>query len=331
MKRGVFFFVVLCILMNSRSSFAAYRFQSPAYAGVYGDEASIIFDSSYGTSSGRLLLLDENGRQLGSARVNKDISFGSIVFTVTKDMPRKQTIQLVMEKQEGNEILDEALLALDYADRAGVRKVETDEKKIAITFDAAYGIGKTEAIMQLLEKYQAESTFFLQGNYMMDHPEMTAEIHRRGHEVGNHTMSHPDMRLATNRDVFREIDQCNQLIISITGQERCFYRPPAGFHTYRDRAIARALGSEMILWTFDSWDGFTVVEEETIWENMLENTEPGAIILMHVYGQHTLTILERYLPLMQEQGYEFVTVSDLLPPNGVIDSEGVMRAPEAAP
>ncbi len=172
-------------------------------------------------------------------------------------------------------------------------------------------------LLDLLDRFGVRCTFFLQGDYLRHQPEKAALIARRGHELANHSMNHPDMRQISDDKILREIRECNEIIEEVTGQRVRYYRPPSGWYTHRDRAICRALGCEMVLWTFDSLDGTfpersTPYTELDVTRAMERGTRPGAIILMHIYGRHTLQVLERYIPAMQAQGYEFVTVGELL-------------------
>lgn len=83
----------------------------------------------------------------------------------------------------------------------------------------------------------------------------------------------------------------------------------------------------MILWTFDSLDGFADSTRERVINTLYRKSEPGAVILMHTYGRHTISVLKEYVPALQAEGYEFVTVTELMPEGGVLDGDGVMRAP----
>ena len=195
-----------------------------------------------------------------------------------------------------------------------MRRGSPDKKRIALTFDAAWGPGRLTDLLDVLDRHHARCTFFLQGGFVTRYPDLTAEIHRRGHELGNHSMYHPgDMRQESDERIYLEINACNQAIQAVTGEPVALYRPPCGYYSYRDRAICRALGCEMILWTFDSLDGFLESStQETVWNALTRHSAPGAIILMHVYGYYNPEILDEYLPMMQARGYDFVTVSELL-------------------
>jgi peptidoglycan/xylan/chitin deacetylase (PgdA/CDA1 family) len=204
------------------------------------------------------------------------------------------------------------LLALYDHTCKTVSKIDTQEKKLAITFVTANGAGRTENLLALLEKYGARCTFFLGGDYATRLPHLAASITAAGHETASHSLYHIDMRDAEDERIYAHISMSMELIGEAAGQPVTLFRPPYGFSTYRDQAIAHALGCESIFWTFDSMDGFADQMDIQILKRMLDKSEPGAIILMHVYGQYTLAVLEQYLPRMREQGYEFVTVSELM-------------------
>lgn len=330
MKRLLSLLLILC-LMLPLSAFAdgeRFQFIHNAYPGLKGSNASVTWTRRMnGGGTGTLIIQDANGATLGQAKVTNDKKYGTIYVPITADMPIGQTIYLYFQQGESMTLQGSCILAADDPNSEGLRRVETTEKKIAITFDSANGLGRLPTLLDTLDKLDAKCTFFLQGEFFTSNSEWAAEIHKRGHELANHSMHHPDMREVDYSRMYREITKCNALIEGVTGQPVTLYRAPGGYCSYKDRAIGRALGVESILWTFDSKDGFNDTSRATVWNIMKNNSQPGAIILMHIYGKHTISVLEEYIPMMQAQGYEFVTVSDLLIPGGVIDKEGVMHAP----
>ena len=308
---------LVTILLLSRAAASAEACFRPAqliYASLRGREVNVMFDRTRSSAEGTLYVLDEQDQVLGQRRVSSGEPYGTITLAVPQDAPAMQTLRLYLYRDGNSELQGTFLLAADSRELDGVRQGPTDQMKIAITFDAAYAPGRLKDLLNVLDKYGAKCTFFLQGDFVSGYPDSTAEIHRRGHELGNHTMHHPDdMREIGDEQIYWEISQCNKAIEAVTGLPVALYRPPSGYYSYRDRGIARGLGCEMILWTFDSMDGFLETStRETVWNTLIRNTEPGAIILMHVYGYYTPEVLDQYLPLMQARGYEFVTVSQLL-------------------
>lgn len=135
------------------------------------------------------------------------------------------------------------------------------------------------------------------------------------------------MRKEENDTIYYQIKTNNDMIEAITGKPVRLYRPPSGYHSYRDRAISRGLGTEPIFWTFDSHDGFDDASFAHVAHRMNTFTVNGSIILMHIYGTHTLQVLEDYIPRMQAEGYRFVTVSELLSSGQILDQQGNVYDP----
>ncbi len=312
MKR--FFILLLCCLLCLPSALAepCFKFASSVYAGICGREVLVQYMRLRTSESGQILLAGEDGSILASEEIPAGKNGGVFTVSLDESMPAGQTLRLLFRQGENTECQDEALLAMDRLYQDGVRKVDTEEKKIALTFDTSVGIGDIYGLLELLDRYQIRCTFFLEGKFAKYHPEETAKIDACSHEIGNHSMTHPEMREIDNDEILREINLCTKYITAVTGKPVTLYRPPAGYYSYRDRAISRALGYEMVLWTFDSGDGFSDREIYQISGYMKNHTEPGAIILMHIYGKYTRSVLRDYIPSMLEKGYTFCTVTELL-------------------
>ncbi len=288
-------------------------FEIPAaVAALYGRQVKISYFRVRESENGELAVLDPEGNQLAAAKVDYRMKQGTISFAADGGFPAGQTLRIVFRSGGAETLQQECLLALYDAGRQGIRRIDIPEKKIAVTFDSSGGPGRTLNLLKLLEKHQARCTFFLEGGFALGHPDLTAAIAAAGHEIASHSLYYTDMRTAEDEVIYNGIVKAKEAIEAASGQPVTLFRPPAGYTTYRDRAIAHALGCETILWTFDSLDGFAERTEYEILKRLLTRSEPGAIILMHIYGQYTLEALEKYLPVMREQGYEFVTVSGLM-------------------
>lgn len=311
--------IILCILLQFASTACAdayFKFNAPVTPGMYDRDVALYFSREHSGPDGQLILLDADGNELASIHVRSKQKNGWFPLHIDESMPLGQKVQMYFQNDGEIIFQDECILGADAPKHDGIRRVDTEKKKIAITFDTATGTGKTLKLLDLLDKYGVSCTFFVQGEFALSHPDLVYQIDAKGHELGNHSMYHPDMREISLNRIYHEIAQCNEVIENIIGKPVKLYRPPSGYYTYRDRGISRALEMEMILWTFDSHDGFYEEEESTIWRIMERKSEPGAIILMHVYGRYTLPILNKYIPEMQQAGYEFVTVSSLLKDEG---------------
>lgn len=207
-----------------------------------------------------------------------------------------------------------------------VYSVNRNDKKIALTIDAAWADDKTPFILSTLEKYGVKATFFLCGFWVKDHPETVKAIADAGHEIGNHSMTHPHMSRLSADDIVSELNAFESVIEPITGKRTNLFRAPYG--EYNDNVIktVRENGYEPVQWNIDTIDWRSERSVQTILDTVLKKLSDGAIILSHNNGYK----IEQYLPTLIEsalaQGYQFVTVSELLlSGNTVIDVNGVQK------
>ncbi len=311
MKRILCLVFAAVILCGSALAEDLY-FRVPAVQVIRSGESAVIrYTKNRKAPDGTLAILDAGGNTLASVDVSSNTGEGKITVAPEKVPERGQVLTAVFTCDGQPAPQGEILLAVDDR-KPGVYQVQTEEKKVAITFDSTGSMAKMDKLMDLLDRYGVKCTFFIQGGYIKDHPEKAILLNEHGHELANHSMYHPDMREIGNEQILNEIRDCNEIIKSITGQTVRYYRPPSGYFTYRDRAICRALGCELLLWTFDSNDWIYTKPQELVLGRLRKKTEPGSIILMHDYGMYTVPVLEVFIPEMQAQGYQFVTVSELM-------------------
>ena len=193
-----------------------------------------------------------------------------------------------------------------------IYSVSRSDKKIALTIDAAWQDDKTPFILETLEKHGVKATFFLCGFWVRDYPEMVKAIDAAGHEIGNHSMTHPHMNKLSSAQIKTELAEFEQLMEGVLGKRTKLFRVPYG--EYNDNVIRtlRESGYEVIQWDIDTVDWREERSAKTILDSVLPRLKDGSIILSHNNGYK----LEAYLPKLIEeakaQGYEFVTVSELL-------------------
>ena len=87
-----------------------------------------------------------------------------------------------------------------------IYRVQTEEKQVAISFDAAWGADKTEEILEVLSSYNATATFFLVGFWVDKYPEMVTAIDEAGMEIGTHSNTHPDMVKLDSETIKKELE-----------------------------------------------------------------------------------------------------------------------------
>jgi polysaccharide deacetylase family sporulation protein PdaB len=192
-----------------------------------------------------------------------------------------------------------------------IYSVERNDKKIAITIDAAWGDEFTLDILNTLDKYNVKATFFLVGFWVDKYPHQVEEIFKRGHEIGNHSTTHPHMSQLSREKIIEELSITDKKITEITNVKPKVFRPPFG--DYNDLLIttARDLDYNTIQWDIDSLDWKELGVEPVI-DRVVKNTTEGSIILFHNNAKY----IKEYLPIviqrLQEKGFEMVTVSELI-------------------
>ena len=207
-----------------------------------------------------------------------------------------------------------------------VYSVSRDDKKIALTIDAAWDDDKTPFILSTLERYGIKATFFLCGVWVDAYPEQVKAISDAGHSIGNHSQTHPHMTKISEERIVEELRVLDDSLERITGKRSKLFRAPFG--EYNDRVIltVRSAGYEPIQWDIDTIDWKPERSSQTILDTVLNKLHDGAIILCHNNGYK----IEEYLPTLIEtaiaRGYSFVTVDELLlKGETMIDVNGVQK------
>lgn len=207
---------------------------------------------------------------------------------------------------------DDAVAASTTQRSIPIYCVETDEKKVSISFDAAWGNEQTQTLLDTLEEYDVKSTFFLVGDWVRNYPDDVKAIAEAGHDVGNHSDTHPYMTQLDSATMAKELENCNSEIEAITGKCPTLFRPPYG--DYDDTVVNTVTGMNMycVQWDVDSLDWKNLTAEEMC-SRVRNNIKNGSIILMHNGAENTPEALPMIIECIKELGYEIVPISELLP------------------
>ncbi|NLN15165.1 MAG: polysaccharide deacetylase family protein [Tissierellia bacterium] len=192
-----------------------------------------------------------------------------------------------------------------------IYSVERDDKKIAISFDAAYGDEYTQDILDILDKYNVKTTFFLVKFWVDKYPHQVVEIHKRGHEIGNHSATHPNMSTLSKEQMIEEIMTTHEAIYELTDEEPILFRPPFG--DYNDLLIktCRELGYYPIQWDIDSLD-WKELGVQPVVDTVVRNVKSGSIVLFHNNAKYVREYLPLVIERLQEDGFEIVPISELI-------------------
>lgn len=192
-----------------------------------------------------------------------------------------------------------------------VYNVDTEEKVLSISFDAAWGNANTEGIMDILDQYGVKTTFFLVGFWAEKYPELVAELVARGHEIGNHSATHPHMAQMTDAQIREELRQCSELVRSITGTPTTLFRPPYGEYNDSVVRVSREEGYECVQWNVDSLDWKNLGAQDMV-KRCTQSVNPGDIVLFHNDSKYILEALPQILEYYTQAGYKIVPVSQIL-------------------
>lgn len=212
--------------------------------------------------------------------------------------------------------LGDAAIAVSstYGDRElPIYSVETDEMKIAISFDAAWGAEDFNTIMEILDKHKVKTTFFMTGEWVEKYPDCVKTLVEKGHDLGNHSATHPDMTTLSKEKQREQIMKVHDAVKELTGYEMELFRPPYGAYNNDVIRTCYEAGYFPVQWSCDSLD-WQDHDAATIISNVCENKNlgPGAIILCHNGAKHTAEALDEMLTNLENQGYEIVPISELI-------------------
>lgn len=209
--------------------------------------------------------------------------------------------------------------------RVPVYKVDTNEKQVAISFDAAWGADKTQEIIDVLAEYNCTATFFLVGFWVDKYPEMVKAIDDAGLEIGTHSNTHPDMAKLSRESVKSELETSMNKITAITNKKVEVFRPPYGSYNNTLLSVCDELGLTAIQWDVDSldWKGLSAAQ---VTDRVMKRAGNGSIILMHNNADHVVDSTRLTLDWLTKNDYKVTSVGELVyKDNYTIDANGVQH------
>lgn len=195
-----------------------------------------------------------------------------------------------------------------------VTNVNTKKKVVALTYDDGPHPVNTSKLLDVFQKLQVKATFFVVGKNIEQHPEIIENILAQGHEIGNHSYSHLPMIFKRPSFIKSEINRTDRLLRELGVSKDIHFRSPFGLKRFVLSFILWQNRQKNILWNLDPKD-YMATNPESIENYILDKIEPGSIILLHDGGgdrSSTVKATEVAIQQLQQQGYEFLTVSELL-------------------
>lgn len=192
-----------------------------------------------------------------------------------------------------------------------IRQIPQAGKKIALTFDDGPTPG-TLKIMEVLKAAGGKATFFMMGANVEKNPAVAKKIIEEGFEIGNHTWSHPNLKELDKDKIRKEIVSTQEIIKKETGFTPAFIRTP--FLSYGDNTwvVLNELKLRAVDESIHTHDYSNKTTKEKIVDVIAENLKPGSVVLMHCWPENTLKALPEVIKHLKENGYEMVTMSELV-------------------
>ena len=262
---------------------------------------------------------------MGIGEFNKDstsIEVGKKSFTYYSDQKLKNKIVVNYEQNKdyiklaNKNIPSNAPLDIKAPK---LMKVDPKKKMVAITLDDGPHKTLTERAMAAFEKYNGRATFFELGRNMEIYPNIVKEVYERGHELASHTYSHAQLTKLDPVTLDAEISRTQEACFKASGTEPTLIRPPYGAKNDNVKNAFHSYGLNMILWDGDTEDWRYSKKPDgaqTVCNNIIADAKAksgdGNIILIHDIHENSIAGLEMALDQLSKEGYQFVTVSDLI-------------------
>ncbi|MFP7358845.1 polysaccharide deacetylase family protein [Kurthia gibsonii] len=188
------------------------------------------------------------------------------------------------------------------------KKKPIPKKAVALTFDDGPNTTSTKSILATLKREKVKATFFMVGTQARANPKMVKQIADEGHELGNHSLTHANLVLLSNANVKKEIETTNQAIKKATGKNPTVFRPPYGSYNANVSKIAKM---PVVLWNVDTLDWKHHNPQQTL-ANVKSQKSQYTTVLMHDIHASSAQALPQVIRYLKQQGYTFVTASEML-------------------
>ena len=192
------------------------------------------------------------------------------------------------------------------------RKIDKSKKMIALTFDDGPNYN-TSKIIDVLNKYDIKATFFVLGSRAINNKDILKKMADSGMEIGNHTYNHLLLTKYDEDKIRSEIEDTSEVIYSATKKRPRLLRPSYGSVNNKIKKVANM---PIIIWDIDTLD-WKYHNSKRITSRVVNKVRDGDIILMHDIYSASLNALSNIIPILQDNGYEFVTIDELFYYKGI--------------
>ncbi len=271
-----------------------------------------MLDNFVFTEDGVVVVL-ERGMYLSSSDGEKEIllSYDEIAEFIKDEFVFKaphEESETEPSTDAETEILTET--ATEVPTQTYERKIDPEKPMLALTFDDGPS-AHTERLLDIFEQNGGKGTFFVLGNLIDGRKNTLIRIAEEGHEIGNHSWDHRKMTNLAPQEITDEIMMTRAKIYEVTGKDCVIVRPPYGAWNDDVKAVGKELGVSFVNWSVDTLD-WKSRNAEAIYNEIINAASDGAIILCHDLHETTVDSMETVIPKLIEEGYQLVTVSELM-------------------
>lgn len=218
-----------------------------------------------------------------------------------------------METPGLSTVLEDLPRTLPTEFRTVYTRCEVSEKVVALTFDDGPHAVFTPRLLDTLRDRDIKATFFMVGRNVKAYPHIVRRMVEEGHEVANHSWSHPLLTSLGNESLESQMRRTHDAIVAACGRVPILYRPPYGqVRMSQRKRIRDTFGYAAILWDVDPLDWQSPRQVKKVHDRVLSMSKTGSIILCHDIHETTVDAMPALLDEMKQQGFKFVTVSQLI-------------------
>lgn len=198
-----------------------------------------------------------------------------------------------------------------HSDFREISHGDKSKKQVIITVDAGFGEKSAPGLLDALTKHKIKASFFLVGEWIETHQELTKRIVRDGHEIFNHSYAHRDYTTLTGDEIKADLEKMDDVLYDTIGlRTRPYYRAPSGARNDAVNKAAAEAGFQHIYWDVDPQDWRLDVSGATIKQRVLDRVHPGAIVLLHIADSATGEIADELFTELKARGYKLVPLTE---------------------
>jgi peptidoglycan/xylan/chitin deacetylase (PgdA/CDA1 family) len=197
--------------------------------------------------------------------------------------------------------------------------LEPGARQLALTYDDGPNDPDTLKLLDVLARHDVKATFFVLGKFVQQKPQIVRALAADGHVIGNHSWDHPRLIFASDAETRRQIETTQSAIFDSCGVSPTLFRPPYGGRRPGTLPFVRSLGLEPVLWNVTCYD-WKATSGEQVFAHAQRQIRGGDVILLHDGDQarmgtdrsHSIAATDRLIAHYQAEGYEFVTVPEMM-------------------